>query len=86
MSNDIDLVIHGQATALKTNGITSSQGMVSRVPGVGRLKWKNKKRGEIQCKDEKGEVVARLEAGTWAKRKKVREISSQGNWRKRVRK
>ncbi|KAL8793417.1 MAG: hypothetical protein Q9195_004003 [Heterodermia aff. obscurata] len=70
MSNDIDLVIHGQAVAFKTNGITAGHGMVSHVPGVGKLKWKNKRGGEIKCKDEKGEVIARLEVGTWGKVKK----------------
>ena len=74
MSDDIDLVIHGHATSLKTNGLTSSHGMVSRVPGVGKLKWKNQKGGEIRCTDEKGEAVARLEVATWGKVKKVCEI------------
>ena len=74
LSDNIDLVIHGQAVAFGTNGLTSSHGMMSRVPGIGKLKWKNKTGGEIKCTDEKGEVVARLETATWGKVKKVWQI------------
>ena len=75
-------MIHGQAIACKTNGLTSSHGMVSHVPGIGKLKWKNEKGGAIKCTDEKGEVVARLEVKTWGKVQKVCENLSQPDRRK----
>ena len=66
MSDDVDLVLHGQATKLKAGSLSSSHEMVSGVPGAGKWKWK---KGE--CKDGKGEVVAKFKVEKWKKKKKV---------------
>lgn len=79
MSDDIDLVIHGQNIGFKTNGFSSSHVMSSKMPGVGKLKWKSKdvlKGGEMKCSDGGGEMVARFEAGKWGKVQKVSETKS----------
>lgn len=66
MSDDVDLVIHGQAAKLKSSSLSSSHEMISRVQGAEKWKWK-----KGQCKDGKGEVVAKFELGKWKKKKKV---------------
>lgn len=69
MSDDVDLVIHGQAAKLKGSSFGSSHEMVSRVPGAAKWKWEKGK-----CKDGKGEVVANFEVEKWGKKKKVSDV------------
>ena len=71
MTDDVDLVIHGQSIKLKSSTWSSSHEMKSPL---GTLKWKNKdvfKGGDMKCADGTGEVVARFEVGKWAKVQKV---------------
>ncbi|KAL6721288.1 hypothetical protein ACLMJK_000390 [Lecanora helva] len=78
LTENIDLVIHGQALLLKASTwSTSSYELQSRVPGIGKLKWKNKdvlKGGDLKCVDESGNVMARFEASKWAEVQKDAKI------------
>ena len=74
MTEDIDLVIHGQKIDFKGDTWGMSESHELRSPMLGKLKWKNHdamKGGDIRCTDKGGQTVARLEAKTWKKVQKV---------------
>lgn len=74
VTDDIDLVIHGQAIDFTCSTWTSSHEFHSKVPGGPMLKWKNHdflKGGDMKCTDQAGQVVARFEASRWKKVQKV---------------
>jgi len=65
VTDDIDLVIHGQDIPLNSCTFSSSQEYQSRMSAGGKLKRENHdvlKGGDVRCTNERGELVGRLEA------------------------
>lgn len=65
VTDDIDLVIHGQDIALNSGTFSSSHEYQSTMPGGGKLKRENHdllKGGDVRCTNERGELVGKSEA------------------------